>query len=266
MMRNKVMTFILMGSMCVLGLRAAEAEIDLRLYEKRRIAQHGEDGVLEKIFELIGTMNKYYVEFGAGDGHFCSNVKWLKEKYGWTGLLMDGACSNKMADDLAINLHKEFITAENICGLFKKYGVPEEFDLISIDIDSTDFYVWRALNKLYRPRVVVIEFNSLFNAEEDYVIRYSADASWVDGHYFGASILAFFNLGRSMGYSLVYGESNGVNLFFVRDDVLAESKAVFKNVNDVTKLHRPCQVPVFVDPRIVARKFISSKQALNNKE
>ena len=153
-------------------------EIDLRLYEKRLISQFGEDGVIEKIFQTIGTTNKYYVEFGAGDGHFCSNTKYLREKHGWTGLLLDGACSNNMNDDLLINLYKEFITAENICNLFKKYNVPFEFDLISIDIDRNDFYVWKSLTKYYRPRVVVIEFNRAFNFNEDKVIRYSPYETW----------------------------------------------------------------------------------------
>lgn len=86
--------------------------IDLSKYEIGRIAQHGEERILEKLFRLIGVTSKYYVEFGAGDGHFCSNVKYLREKHGWNGLLLDGGCSNNTADDLSINLHEEFITAE----------------------------------------------------------------------------------------------------------------------------------------------------------
>ena len=236
-------------------------EVDLRPYEIQRISQQGEDGILEKIFQLIGTTNKYYVEFGAGNGHYCSNTKWLKEKYGWTGLLLDGACSNKMDDDLKINLHKEFITAENICDIFKKYNVPSEFDLISIDIDNNDFYVWKALTKEYKPRVVVIEFNSLFKPDEDKVVRYEADRSELDIH-FGSSIKALFNLGRALGYSLVYEESRGINLFFIRDDAIESSNITFKDINDVHALYKPLPDPVCLNPKIVAQKFISSQEAL----
>lgn len=242
-----------------------EEEIDLRLYEIRRITQHGEDGVLEKIFELIGTTNKYYVEFGAGDGHFCSNVKYIREKYGWTGLLMDGACSNSMKDDLSINLHKEFITAENICDLFSKYNVPSEFDLISIDIDRNDFYVWQSLSLHYKPRVVVIEFNSIFNCDDDKVIKYSANEEWEGNHYFGASILALYNLGRKLGYSLVYEESATINLFFIRDDVLESSKIKFKNVNDIAKIYKPYPLQIYFNPKIIAEKFTSSVEILKQK-
>ncbi len=207
-------------------------EIDLRLYEKRLISQDGEDGVIEEIFNLIGTTSKYYVEFGAGQGHDCSNTKYLREKFGWTGLLMDGGYA-----DPSINLHKEFITAENICDLFKKYGVPYEFDLISIDIDGNDFYVWRSICAEYKPRVIVIEFNSHFNFNEDKVIQYDPRRRWNGTRYFGSSVLALYNLGRRLGYSLVYQESNAVNLFFIRDDILESTGLKFKNVNNIEKIY-----------------------------
>src|ERR1700733_8311048 len=77
--------------------------INLRSYEKRLISQNGEDGVIEKIFNIIGTKSAYYVEFGAGDGHLCSNTKYLREKHHWKGLLLDGF----YPDNASINLHKE---------------------------------------------------------------------------------------------------------------------------------------------------------------
>ncbi|HCU00074.1 TPA: hypothetical protein DIC20_00025 [Candidatus Dependentiae bacterium] len=225
-------------------------EIDLRNYEIRRISQNGEDGVLEKIFQLIGTTNKYYVEFGAGDGNAGSNVKWLREKYEWRGLLLDGACYsslNTLTDSSDINLHKEFVTAENICELFEKYGVPQEFDLISIDIDGNDFYVWRALNKKYKPRVVVIEYNPNFNFIEDKVTKYNPEANWDYSAYFGASILALFKLGRTLGYSLIYAESTGNNLFFVHDDILKKSKVKFKDMNNIAKIYKPVLQDVVIN-------------------
>lgn len=52
-MNNKFLVFFLYN-FCILNLFSTNAEIDLKLYEKRRIAQHGEDGILEKIFQLVG--------------------------------------------------------------------------------------------------------------------------------------------------------------------------------------------------------------------
>jgi hypothetical protein len=163
--------------------------------------------------------------------------------------------------DPSINLHREFITAENICDLFEKYKVPTEFDFISIDIDRNDFYVWKELSTRYRPRVVIIEFNRCFNFDEDKVIKYDPNAWWNASEYTGASILAMYNLGRALGYSLVYQESEGVNLFFIRDDILESSGVKFKNVNDVSKIYTSC--PVHLDPNRVRLEFISSTEILN---
>ena len=49
--------------------------VDLEKYERKVFSQHGEDGVLEKIFELIKPGPKYGVEFGAGDGVVDSNTR-----------------------------------------------------------------------------------------------------------------------------------------------------------------------------------------------
>ena len=59
--------------------------------------------------------------------------------------------------DPTLNLFKEFITPANVCGLFAKHGVPKGFDYLSIDLDTTDIWVFRAIMECeYRPRVVTI--------------------------------------------------------------------------------------------------------------
>jgi len=202
-----------------------QKDINLREYSKAVYSQNGEDGIIDCIFKLIGTTNKYYVEFGTQDGTEC-NTRYLRERENWTGLLMDGDNNNKY-----INLHKEFITAENINDLFKKYSVPQEFDLLSIDIDGNDWYVWNNLK--YTPRVVVIEYNSSFGLD-DKIIEYKADYYFNHTLYFGASITALYNLGRSKGYSLVGTDNQGVNLFFIRNDLITHN---FVNINNPKKLY-----------------------------
>ena len=39
--------------------------MDLNLYQKRVLSQWGQDGVIEQIFDVVGTTNKYFVEFGS---------------------------------------------------------------------------------------------------------------------------------------------------------------------------------------------------------
>lgn len=181
-------------------------------YENRVYSQNGEDGVLSRIFSVIGDTNRYFVEFGTGADGSERNTRLLQQK-GWTGLLMDqGADGNSF-------IRQEHITTENINGLFAKYLVPGEFDLLSIDVDGNDYWIWRALSARYRPRVVVIEYNAGIPPTESKSIVYDPDFKWQITDYFGASLAALAKLGKRKGYKLIYCESTGVNAFFVRDDL-----------------------------------------------
>lgn len=179
--------------------------------ERREYSQNGEDGMIHAIFAMIGTTNKTFVEFGAEDGIEC-NTRYISKHKGWKGLLMDGNHDNP-----ALNLHKEFITAENIESLFATYNVPKEFDLLSIDIDGNDYWVWKAIER-YAPRVVIVEYNACIPYEPSVTIPYDPLFQWDKTDYYGASLSALVSLARSKGYVLVGVDPNGVNAFFVRDD------------------------------------------------
>jgi hypothetical protein len=206
--------------------------IDLSLFEEKIFSQHGEDGIIRKLFQIIGVVNKNYVEFGTENG-MESNTRYLRENHGWSGLLMD--CEN---ENLSINLHKEFITAENINDLFKKYNVQKNFDLLSIDIDYNDFYIWKSIKNKYKPRVVVIEYNATHQITEDKIVKYNPFNFWDGTNYFGASIKSLYNLGRKKGYSLIYAENIGVNLFFLRDDVLEKGNYKYKDMNNIELIYK----------------------------
>lgn len=183
--------------------------IDLSKHEKQICSQQGEDGIIEAIFDEIGTTSKEAVEFGALDAQ-TDNTLHLKHK-GWKIHQWNGKA-------LTPNIKKEFITAGNINRIFKKHEVSKDLDLLSIDIDFNDYYVWESLR--WKPRVVVIEHNASIPPTEARIVKYDAKRTWDGTNYFGASLLALEQLAKRKGYSLVYVESQGVNAFFVRDDVL----------------------------------------------
>ena len=187
---------------------------DVQRWEQRFCSQNGEDGVLDAIFRVVGTTNRYYVEFGTENGDQCC-TRWLAEARGWHGLLMDGD-----HDRPEINLHREFITAENINALFARYGVPDAFDLLVIDIDGNDYWVWQRLDARYQPRVVVIEYNASVPPPARRTIAYDPAFTWAGTDYHGASLSALEALGASRGYALVGCDSAGVNAFFVQDSLL----------------------------------------------
>jgi hypothetical protein len=189
------------------------ALIDLERFERKVHSQNGEDGVLGAIFAAVGVTNRFFVEFGCGEATEC-NTAYLLEQ-GWQGLLMDPAGTSR---NPRATVRREFVTAENIDSLLRKYGVPEEFDLLSIDIDGNDYWVWRAI--AHRPRVVVIEYNAHVPPGERRAIAYDPSFQWYWTDYFGASLRALKELGERKGYVLVYCESRGVNAFFVEASAL----------------------------------------------
>ena len=143
--------------------------MDLSLFEKKVFSQNGEDGITMKLLELIydgDNHNKFYVEFGVESGKEC-NTRILREKYKWKGLQMDG--SN---EDNSINLKNEFITKENVVELFKKYDVPHNINLLSVDIDYNDFYCLKEILANYKCDIIICEYNATHLANEDKIIIY----------------------------------------------------------------------------------------------
>ncbi|RLN86442.1 hypothetical protein BBJ28_00016724 [Nothophytophthora sp. Chile5] len=185
-------------------------------------SQNGEDGILREIFRQVGVEHKTYVEFGTQDGQEC-NTRLLREAHGWSGLLMDSGY-----EDPSIQLHREFITRENLMTLLgDKYKtiVRRDLDLLSVDVDFNDFWLLSAVDLTrVSPRVIIVEVNSHIPTTEARTVPYNdrEDSGGWDGHnaYFGASVAAFHQWGARNGYSLVYCESHGVNCFLVRNDVL----------------------------------------------
>ena len=113
-----------------------------------------------------------------------------------------------------------YVSKENGSALFGQLGVPEEFDLLSIDIDQNTYYIWEGLRG-FRPRVVVIEYNSSIPPEIDWKVEYDPDRICNGTNNFGASLKALEKLASQLGYSLVGCEFIGANAFFVRDDLVA---------------------------------------------
>lgn len=181
-------------------------------FEAKWFSQNGEDGILLALFRRIGTGPKFVVEFGVEDGREC-NTRYLRERLGWNGLLMDPAPNNPAF------IKKELVTAENINALFEKYKVPTDLDLLSIDVDGNDYWIWKAIDPRYQPRVVVMEYNAKVPPTESKTIAYDPAFRWDGSDYFGASLLALNRLAESKGYTLVGCESRGANAFFVRKDL-----------------------------------------------
>ena len=108
--------------------------------------------------------------------------------------------------------------AENVEELFAQAGVPPEPDVLSIDVDGNDYWIWKAISR-YRPRLVVIEYNGSLDPTARRVMPYRPGYRWDHTSGYGASLGALEDLAVEKGYRLVHTELAGVNAFFVREDL-----------------------------------------------
>ncbi len=191
-------------------------------YRKDVTSEHGEDGIIEKIFDVIGTESKWCVELGALNGKHDSNVWNLIKNKEWNAVLME---ADKTYFERLLEEHKgnervhpvnAFISFEgedSLDALFAKTLIPKEFDLFVLDIDGNDYHLWSSL-KQYRPRVMAIEFNPSIPDSISFI--QSRDMSV----YQGSSLRAIVELGKEKGYELISVCAG--NAFFVLKELFAK--------------------------------------------
>lgn len=173
-------------------------------FEKDMTSQYGEDGILERIFKLIGVASGWCVEFGAADGTFCSNTYNLIQNKNFSAVLIEA--DPKRHEGLlktyagnpritAINCFVGFEASDGLDAILKKTKAPKDLDLLSIDIDGNDYHVWAAVQD-YRPRVVVIEHNYTIPNSVEFVQERNMSVMH------GSSLLSLVKLGKTKGYEL----------------------------------------------------------------
>ncbi len=197
----------------------------LHQYGAKIFSQNEEDGMIAEIFRRIGTGRKTFIEFGVETGKECNTVKLLLE--GWRGLWIEASpgdvveIQKSMASYLsssALAVRHAMVTAENVNDLFVQSGFFGEIDVLSIDIDYNDYWVWKAIQAV-KPRLVVIEYNATLRPPLSLVVPYDPTRQWDGTNYFGASLEALVKLGASKGYRIVGCNMSGSNAFFVREDL-----------------------------------------------
>jgi hypothetical protein len=195
---------------------------DLTRYELRVFSQNGEDGVLVEILNRIGPTHRYFVEFGIQEG-VEGNCVLLADVLGWSGLFIEADAdgfaqvSRKYAGS-RVQVVQELVTAERFDDILTAAGVPAEPDVLSIDIDGNDVYVWDALER-FRPRIVVVEYNSGIAPERPQAQPHDPDRGWDGSGAFGSNLAALDVVAARKGYRLAHSDLAGVNAFYVRADL-----------------------------------------------
>lgn len=173
-------------------------------------SQFGEDGMVEHLLSIIGVQHRRCAEIGAHDGtHLSNTARWWRDE-GWSAVLaecdMDRARKARIAGggyDVAVIA--EAVGPGNVNALIRG-----DFDLMSIDVDGDEWWIWSHMES--RPRILIVEFNQSI-------------PHWIDarpprpGSHIGASARALERLGLEKGYIVV--GAVGCNLLFVRRDLMS---------------------------------------------
>lgn len=186
-------------------------------YAKNIHSQNGEDGIIEELLKRLNINNGWVCEFGAWDGVYLSNAFNLVKK-GFNAVFIEGD-SNRYND--LLNLVKKYPnitpinawvdhnnTENSLDNLLQKTNIPIDFDILSIDIDSYDYQVWKSL-QIYKPKIVIIEINSSVNTS-------NKDHIHEPGKYQGTGFRPTYVLGIEKGYRFVLHTGN---MIFVRSDL-----------------------------------------------
>jgi len=215
----------------------SEAVIPLNTFEHKIYSQHGEDGIIREIFKRIGTASNTFFEFGAGAGSENNTIALLID--GWSGWWIDGGdyvdvyrkLFSSSIEENKLFVSNRLVTSQNINSIVTDLGIPKEIDLISIDIDGNDYYVWQALEAT-SARVVVIEYNGSYPGDMHF-LQAESGSPWNSSNFFGASLHTLNGLAKKKGYTLVCCDLIGANAFFVRNDLVRER---FEHAGDVARI------------------------------
>jgi hypothetical protein len=183
-----------------------------------RFSNFGEEQILRKyIAELLPEgASRTAVDIGAGDGVRGSNTYALFRE-GWRGVGFEG--SNRKVCKLAaaykhypqVSAANCVVTPLNVVPLLKAYNIEREFGVLSLDIDSYDYWVLDAVLAEFRPRIVVTEINEKIPPPIKFVVKYDPDFRMTH-HFFGYSIASLAELAARHDYALLEVEYNNAFL------------------------------------------------------
>lgn len=240
-------TLFLQGQIAARQIAAIPSIRTLRDVEFKVFSQWGEDGIIEWLVGALDLRENTFVEFGV-ENYREANTRFLVMNRNWRGLVMDGS-SDHMASlreeefywRYDVKAAPAFVTAENINSLLEEHGFSGGLGILSIDIDGNDYWVLKAVDPL-DAALLIVEYNPVFGDVHAVTTPYAPAFGRFDLHHsglcFGASISAVRRLAEARGYTFVGSCSNGINAFFVRNDLAGRLEGKIAECKAWPGLHR----------------------------
>lgn len=219
-------------------------------------SQSGEDGIISRIFHVLDTHHstsdennnsidqkekvrkRICIDIGAWDGKHLSNTYSLlvgedkknNKKEKWHGILIEAdkdrfqelRTLHEPLGNTCLNIEVSCISESPnslvniIKRLEEKEEIPKDFDFLTIDVDSFDYWLMEDMLNIgkYRPKLICIEFNPTMPNNLIYI------QPRCDNIHHGNSLAALTELAMAYGYTLV--ETTLYNAFFLRTDLYEE--------------------------------------------
>jgi hypothetical protein len=149
------------------------------------------------------------------------------------------------------------VSEKNVNELLGEHEFGNDVDVLSIDIDGIDYWVWKALDAT--PRVVVIEFNCCLPADRAVTVPVRDPITSLEdrkSQFAGASLAALVKLANTKGYRFV-GGSAGVNAFFVLESEIPSGLLPAASVQESLARLKPAgRHPLHNDPTLLSRPWV----------
>jgi hypothetical protein len=227
-------TALLLGKQMSWQVARLPANTDFRKVGFKVFSQWDEDGIIQYLISKLPIPNRTFIEFGV-ENYEESNTRFLLHNDHWQGMVLDGNPDDihyverdKISWQYDLQARCCWITRDNIDTLLQESGFDEDVGLLSIDIDGNDYWIWQAIHSI-RPRIVIIEYNSLFGLQPisvPYKENFQRTSAHYSNLYYGASLGAMQHLAKEKGYFLLGSNVWGHNAFFVRADIAGEFRDV----------------------------------------
>jgi hypothetical protein len=186
-------------------------------------SQRGQDGIIAEIFRRLEIHKGLFVEFGAWDGIYLSNCRYLFEK-GWGGVFIE-MDSTRFVElkhnyidypyitliNAAVGAAPYGVAGENLKALLSAHFVNvEEIAFVSIDVDGPDMEIF--LDMGFSPPVVIVEGG--FSLSPSYKDKLPKEIAW---NNIQQPLPVIIDAGRKRGYTAVcfYQDT-----YFIRNDLM----------------------------------------------
>jgi hypothetical protein len=184
--------------------------------------------VINALLASFRIKHGWVCEFGAWDGRYLSTTFNLVENC-FSGVLIEGDFDKYQDLVKTLNDYKSVALvhatvkesgANCLDGVLRTTLIPIDYNVLFINIDSSDYQVWQGTKKYFH-KIVVIEINSSFRPWERYV--------YSDESQSGSSFRSMLELGQSKGYTFVCHTGN---MIFVRNDLVLKIQNEIPNPPD----------------------------------